>query len=169
MAKASTDKGTVTLELEEDREFEKRERAVRRTGTWALCAFLIVAAAGLFGSGPLSKAEARSSDNAVVAQFERFARNRATTVLDLSLHAVAGQVRLGVNSAFVETIKVEQITPQPATISGSRAQHVYEFAAAGPDSIVRVVLRYRPETLGWLTAVVTSGESELRIRQFVYP
>ncbi|HEV8362842.1 MAG TPA: hypothetical protein VGQ52_04960 [Gemmatimonadaceae bacterium] len=169
MAKASAERGTSTLELEEDREFEKRERLVRRIGTWLLSAFLVAALAGLFGSGPLSDAAARSNDNAVGARYKRFTRNRSTTALDLSLHAVAGQVQLGLNSAFVETIKVEQITPQPATISASRARHVYTFAAAGPDSIVSVVLRYRPETLGWLTAVVTSGQSELRIRQFVYP
>lgn len=169
MAKAKTDRGTSTLELEADRDFERRERLVRRTGTWAMSAFLIAAAAGLFGSGPLSSAETRSTDSALVARFERFTRNRATTVLDLTLHGAGGQVQLGLNSAFVETVTVEQITPEPAAIFASRARHLYTFAAAGPDSVVRVVLRYRPETLGWLTAVITSAQSQLRFRQFVYP
>jgi hypothetical protein len=169
MAKPSTEREASTLELKEDREFEERERLVRRVGTWLLCAFLVAALAGLFGSGPLSAAAARSSDSAVEARYERFARNRATTVLDLSLHAAAGRVHLELNRAFVETVKVEQITPEPAAISASAARYVYEFAAAGPDSIVRVVLRYRPETLGWLTVVITSARSRLRLRQLVYP
>lgn len=169
MAKASTEKGTSTLELDEDRDFERRERAVRRAGTWALCAFLIAAAAGLFGSGPLSSAETGSTDSVLIARFERFARTRATTTLDLVLRSGTRDVQLGLNSTFVESIKVEQITPEPTRVSATGARHVYEFAVSGPDSVVRVVLRYRPETLGWLSAVITSAQSQLRFRQLVYP
>lgn len=169
MAKASTERGTSTLELDEDRDFERRERVVRRTGTWALCAFLIAAAAGLFGSGPLSIAEASSSDSVLVARFERFTRNRATTTLDLMLRSGTREVRLGLNATFAEKIKIEQITPQPTRVSTSGARHVYEFASTRPDSVVRVVLRYQPETLGWLTAVITSAQSQVRFRQLVYP
>lgn len=88
---------------------------------------------------------ARSSDGALLAQFERFTRNRAMT------------------------IKIEQITPQPMRVSTSGTRHVYEFASTRPDSVIRVVLRYRPETLGWLPAVITSAQSQLRFRQLVYP
>jgi hypothetical protein len=169
MAKTSTERGTSTLELEEDRDFERRERVVRRTGTWALCAFLVAAAAGLFGSGPLSNVETRSSDSVILARFERFTRNRATTTLDLMLRSGTREVQVGVNATFAEKIKIEQITPQPTRVSTSGSRHVYEFESTGPDSVVRVVLRYRPETLGWLTAVITSAQSQLRFRQLVYP
>lgn len=169
MAKASAETETSTLELEEDRDFERRERFVRRVGTWALSAFLIAAAAGLFGSGPLSTAEASSSDSVLVARFERFTRNRATATLDLMLRSGTRDIQLGLNTAFAERINIEQITPQPWRVSTTGARHVYEFAATGPDSVVRIVLRYRPETLGWLTANITSAKSQLRIRQLVYP
>ena len=169
MAKASTKSGTSTLELEEDRDFERRERRVRRAGTWALCAFLIAAGAGLFGSGPLSNAETRSNDSMLVARFERFTRNRATTTLDLMLRSGTPVIQMGLNATFAERIKIEQITPEPTRVLTSGARHVYEFAATGPDSVVRVVLRYRPETLGRLTAVITSAQSQLRFRQLVYP
>ena len=170
MAKASADRGTSTLELEDDRKFEKRERLVRRVGTWLLGVFLIAAVAGVFGSGPLSYAEATSPDSVIVARYERFARNRAATTLDLTLRSGTRDVQLGLNATFAERIKIEQITPEPTRVATSGGRHVYEFAAAAPpDSIVRVVLRFQPETLGWLSVAVTSAKSELRFRQFVYP
>jgi hypothetical protein len=168
MSKASIDSRT-SLELEEDRDFERHERFIRRTGTWLLCAVLMAAAAGLFGSGPLSNAEAHSRDGVLAARFERFTRNRATTTLYLMLQSDSRAVQLGLNATFAERIKIEQITPQPTDISTSGARHIYEFTATEPDSVMRVVLKYQPETLGWLSAVITSAKSQLRFRQFVYP
>ena len=165
--------GETRLDLDEDVEFHRRERVMRRVGTVALCAFLLAAFAGLFGSGPLSNAEARSSDASVVAHYERFARNRASTTLRFEVRssatATAPPVQLALNGSFATGIQIEEILPRPLRVAAAADRYVFEFATLAPDSTSGIVIRYRPESLGPLLVVVSLAGSQLRFRQFVFP
>jgi len=159
------------LELDEDLPFQRRERVMRRVGTAILCAFLLAAFVGLFGAGPLSKAEARSADASVSAVYERFTRNRASTTLHVRLHApTAGRpVELTLNSAFAEAVHIEQILPEPSSVATASGRYVFQFASTPSDTARGIVLRYRPESLGSVRIVAAVAGSELQFRQFVYP
>lgn len=144
---------------------------MRRTGTVALCAFLVTALAGAFGSGPLSRAEVRSVDELLAAHYQRFTRNRSGTTLHITVRQ-RGQggdlVQLSLNRSFAEAIQLNQILPEPRRVAGAADQYVFEFATTGSDSI-HVVFRYRPESLGSLHVIASAGGSQLRFRQFVDP
>jgi hypothetical protein len=162
--------GEPPLELDEDLAFHKRERVMRRVGTAGLCVFLLAAFAGLFGSGPLSNAEARSRDTSVVAQYERFTRNGASTRLHFTVRPqTSGPIQLTLNSSFLEGVQIEQILPGPIRVATSRDHYVFEFETRGPNGTNGIVIRYRHESLGAMLIIARVAAAELRIRQFVYP
>jgi hypothetical protein len=167
----SSEREPTRLQLDDDPTFHRRERIMRRIGTVVLCAVLIAALLGVFGSGPLSNGEARSSDNALVVRYERFTRARAAAVLRLAVRAPPGgsSLVLTLNAAFAERIQIEQILPEPLGVTTAAERYVFEFGTARSDTLASIVLRYRPESLGVVPIVIETHGSEVRFRQLVYP
>jgi len=161
----------VPLELDEDLPFQRRERVARRIGTTALCGFLVAAALGLFGSGPLSSGTARTSDGTLTAQYERFTRVQASTVLHFVVqHREQDKpVVLRINSEFAQQIQIEQILPEPFSVASAGDHYLFEIASDAAQGPANIVVRYRPESLGSQLVIARAGEAEVRFRQFVYP
>lgn len=170
MTKSRSTSDSTRLELDEDLVFQKHELLVRRVGTALLAVFLGSALLGLFGSGPLSDAELHSGDGALSVRFERLTRHHAAAELHVAIRSQSdSSAELRLNRAFGDAIEVEDILPQPARAASSDSRHVYHFVTAPPDSITRIVLRYRPLTLGWTRVVMWAAGHELRFRYWVYP
>ncbi|MDI1428452.1 hypothetical protein [Polyangium sorediatum] len=75
-------KRTDDLETSEDLAFERTSMRVRRVGRALLFLFVLLAALGLFGDGPLSHARAGDASGLFV-RYERFLRVDGTTRFEI--------------------------------------------------------------------------------------
>jgi hypothetical protein len=147
--------------------FHRAEWRIQRVG-WVLVAlFLGCAAAGLFGNGPLSRAHADGAAGRV--EYERFTRYGLST--DLVVTPVAsrsGVNRVAISADYLELVRVERITPEPAAVRMAGPNILYEFASAAPGASIS--FHMRPQRLWRHGAVVTiDGGAPLQISQLTYP
>lgn len=154
-------------DLEANLAFHRREWRVQRVG-WVLVAlFLLLAGAGLFGNGPLSRAYTDSGTGRL--DYQRFLRYGLTT--DLVVTPAASQhgvIRVAISGDYLEAFSVERITPEPAAVRISGPNIVYEFASAGPGAAIS--FHMHPQRLWRRTATVTiDGGAPLHISQLTYP
>lgn len=157
------------FQLEEDLRFQRRSWRVERAGTWLLVLVLAAAAAGLLGSGPLSRGVA--SGGGLHVEFQRFAQYQTPERLVVRVEpAGAAEVRLWVDRAYLERVRVEAMLPPPVRVEGAADRVVFVFAAAS-GAPFRVSFDTHPEALGFLHARLgLAGEPRtVAFRQLVYP
>lgn len=126
----STEK-TGGLEIEVEPRFQRGSWRVERAA-WLIMAALIVAAlSGLFGDGPLSRAESPESMDAagtLRVEYERFARLNAPLRLQVRVLAPrAGELRVWVSRAYLDDTQIESITPPPERVAVSADKLIYFF------------------------------------------
>ena len=152
---------------ESDHRFHRNEWRIQRIG-WVLVAlFLVLAVAGLFGSGPLSRAHADNSAGRL--DYERFTRYGLSTNLAVTPAGSAhGVTRVEISGDYLEAFRVEHITPEPVAVRLAGPNLIYEFASAAPGAAISFHLN--PQRLWRRTATVTiDGGAPLNISQLTYP
>jgi hypothetical protein len=164
-----------SLEVDQDIAFTLREWKVERLG-WALFGIALLAAfAGLFGgAGPLAIAEVQSNDNKLQLQYSLITRlagvPQFTVKVDPSL-ASGGVLTLSISTKLTETLKVEQIEPEPdSTILAGELQH-YQFKVdPGAVEPLQVRFGFKPDKAGLNAGEVgVVGGPSIFIRQFIWP
>jgi hypothetical protein len=127
-----------SLQLHEDLRFQAREWRWQRLGRWLLLAFVVAAAAGLFGGGPLSSAVASADGGALNIEYERFARAGAAMRLSIEDRAAAQPVAMRVNRAYFDQLRIDRITPEPTaiTIESDDAVLLFDRVGVAPFTIV---------------------------------
>ena len=169
---ASGEDSRVELQLSDDAAFHKREQAFKRVGVAALYAVLVAALAGLFGSGPLSHASARSADGSVRVDYDRIVRANAPTELRFHVpyaRKVDGSVELWLDQSFAQSIMIEQIVPAPVRTRIVDGRLKAEIVAAAADTALGITLTYRPKSLGSTVIDVGVDAGQVHLRQFVFP
>lgn len=158
------------IERPEQAAFQPWEWRVERAGRLLLVGFLLAALAGLFGDGPWSWRTATSPGGELQVTFERFTRRGAPTTVDVTAGGVEGAVlRLVVGDAFLSSVEVVSIRPQPAdtTRVPGGVRHSFPVERTGE---VTVVFNVTHEELWSETATfAVAGHPPVRIEQFVYP
>ncbi|ABG03678.1 hypothetical protein Rxyl_0708 [Rubrobacter xylanophilus DSM 9941] len=156
------------IELAEDLGFQERMWRAQRI-SWAVMAALALAALlGLFGGGPLAGASAGGGEVSV-PEYERFVRFGSPTTLRVRLEPPAGggEVRLWVEQGYLEGVRLQRITPEPAGAEAARGGVLYTFRASGGPAVVTFDLE--PDRAGLLEGSLRSGGGSVTLRQFVYP
>lgn len=155
--------------LEFQRGWWRFERVV-----WTIMALvLLVALAGSFGRGPLARASAGTRGGPLWVEYERFARFRTPTTLQVHLGADAlrgATATVLLRGPVVADLPVQRVTPPPIATAAVPDGHLYTFQLAGrPESVtVRFVLE--PARPGRSRGTVTTdGASAAALSQFVYP
>jgi hypothetical protein len=143
---------------------------VQRGGWFVLGVFIGLALFGLFSNGPISSATAKGTAGTFQVEYQRFERNGAATTLRLRLPAgPGGEASMLLGQAFVETFKIEAITPQPVEQRGS-ADGVHMTFLTVREGPLHVSLAVRPEAIGPVESEIgMAGEAPIRFTQFVYP
>ncbi|HKQ11989.1 MAG TPA: hypothetical protein VJT80_01060 [Steroidobacteraceae bacterium] len=152
---------------ESDHRFHRTEWRVQRIG-WVLVAlFLVLAFAGLFGNGPLSRAHA--DNGAGRLEYQRFTRFGLSTDLVVTPAASAhGVIRVEISSDYLEAFRVEHVTPEPAAVRLAGPNIIYEFASGTPGASIS--FHITPQRLWRRSATITiDGGAPLRISQLTYP
>jgi hypothetical protein len=150
-----------------DHRFHRSEWRIQRIG-WVLVAlFLALAGAGLFGNGPLSHAHADNGTGRL--DYERFTRyGLSTDLLVTPASSTHGVTRVQISGDYLEAVRVEHITPEPAAVRLAGPNVIYEFASAAPGASIS--FHISPQRLWRHSATVTiDGGAPLEISQLTYP
>jgi hypothetical protein len=151
------------MEINADVNFQSRIWTAQRIGWCVIAALIIAALAGVFGVGPASHASAESAG--LRLDYERFGR----LLRPMSLRFALGEGRpaeLALTRRYLESFRIEQITPEPSEVASTGAWVVYRFAGAGP---VVVIFDLVAEQIGTVAGSAHSGGAALEFRQFIYP
>ncbi|HJR61460.1 MAG TPA: hypothetical protein VJ813_18765 [Vicinamibacterales bacterium] len=161
-------KGTSNLDLDENRDFQQKEWHFQRAGWCVLMAFVVAAALGLFGSGPLSHARTAEPGAPLWVEYDRFVRLGKTSRLVIHVTAPAGRLQLRMNRTFFEVNRIQHVTPEPSAmeIGAADVDLRFDTQAGGPFT---VILDVEPLRGGRLPAsITTSGGATATFRQFAY-
>lgn len=160
-----------SLQIDEDLEFERRQWSVQRAA-WAFFALLLLGGLlGLFGSGPLSHADVSSGP--LILEYDRLARQRAPTALQIQLGPEAvrdGEVTLWLDRAYLQVISIEQMMPEPAQTVAAANRVLFRFPIARQNPDSEITLTIEPEEPGLKTGRLgVEGGPEVTFQQFIFP
>jgi hypothetical protein len=161
------------LEIDQDLAFLRRSWRVQRAGWLGMVAVLVLALAGLLGSGPLSRQEV-SLPGLLRVEYQRFARYEAPQTLTVRLEPAAtrtGEVRLWVDRRYLDESKVETIMPPPSRVEAATDRLVYVFRMSRPGEPATIVLELQSRQIGPISGRIglEGAEAVAPFRQLVYP
>lgn len=169
---AHREKGN-TPDINQDLDFSQREWIVERVG-WVVMALLVLAGLlGLLGRGPLTDKVARDANQQ--AWVEYYSIDHADAASELRLHIEPGvvpadQMRLTLNSAYLDRIEVESIEPEPAAQQLTGEGVAFVFALTEPGRPVDLTVHYHFVEYGRAAATLAiEGGPQLSFSQFVLP
>lgn len=154
-------------QIGEDMRFQERWWRAERIAWVAMALFVLAAAAGVFGSGPASRASSTAAGGARL-EYPRFLRARAQAELIVVLPA-AGRVRrsLVLSPSLLERFEVEALVP-PARAARS-GEGLHYTLHTEPRAPARAWLRVRARRPGWVDGTVRVDGVVLPLRALVYP
>jgi hypothetical protein len=160
------------LQVDEDLAYQQTEWRTERVGWVIWIAAVAAAFAGLLGPGPYSSTEFRSSDQQLVIEYNRIARRRADSEIQIRVAPTAAQqdhIRLYLSANFLLNETIEGIQPQPREVVHDRERVEYVFPISNAETVV-ITFRVQPGRLGRhdYTFGVESGPS-VRLWRFILP
>jgi hypothetical protein len=161
------------LEIQEDLPFQRREWLVERVA-WGVMALLIVAALlGLFGTGPFSRATAGDETIPLSLEYDRYGRLLAPATLRVHIGRDIGDdgfVRVWFERRYMETVELQQVTPEPENAEAAGDRLIFAFRLTDPERPSAITFNIRPSRFGLLSGRVGLIDGPtLRFQQFVYP
>jgi hypothetical protein len=151
------------MEVNADIEFQRRAWTVQRVGWLVIAAIIVGALLGIFGDGPLSRAAVER--DGLRLEYERFARLQQSTRLLVEL-TKTGPGEIAFNRGYLESFRIEQITPEPREVETSGEWLVYRFGGSGTSTVIFHLL---PEKFGSAAGAARAYGNSLAFRQFIYP
>jgi hypothetical protein len=159
------------LDIDQDLEFQRRDWTFERVGWIAMLLLIVGALVGLFGDGPLSKAERVTADQSLRVEYDRFERhgNDAKLTVFVRRDSAAGAaVSLWVNDEFLRGVQLEHIEPEPVRQVSVGDRTLFDIAVAGDSA--RLTFAFRPKDVGSRRLELgLMGREPLSVKQFVYP
>ena len=165
--RAMKKKDTSGLQIAQDMAFQRLEWRIERVGWFFMAAVVFAALFGLFGEGPLSSA-VRSSGSLRI-EYDRFLHNQAPSEYRIHFSTSQAEFQLGINHSFLENVKLERITPEPARVDISDIGVTLHFTNQNGRHGT-IIIPFEPKAIGFLhTEIVAPAEPSLHLTHFVYP
>lgn len=159
------------LEIGQDLEFQRREWRLQRAGWVVMALIVLVALLGLFGGGPIGRAQAGAGP--LTVDYSRFDRRRSPSELRLAIAGDAtgsGEVSVWLATDYLDALDVQTILPEPDTFQAGAERTVLVFEAAEAGQPIAVSIEYEPEPVGLLDGRIgLVGGDAVAIRHLVYP
>jgi hypothetical protein len=159
-----------TYPFQEDMQFQRRTWLAERIGWIVMAALLVAGLAGVFFHGPLSRTIARTTDESIAIEYERFAHKTALTHFIIRTSPpLPDQVLVRLGRSFANMHDIDSIEPRPIRGSGGSYGLEFVFARSSAGDLV-VYLAARPKRFGSMSLQVeVEGRGALNIAQLVYP
>lgn len=142
----------------------------QRVGWWLLGMFVIAAALGVFGDGPVSKRRVTAADGQLTFEYERFVRIDAPAQMRVDVPPAVGarDVELWLAREYLQHIEIETMTPQPLETTSAPAALYYRFRVTEGGGAI--AFNYKARKAGPLHATIgLKGTPGIRFAQWVYP
>ncbi|UYZ64640.1 hypothetical protein [Hymenobacter weizhouensis] len=163
------------LEIDAEDEFQRRSYRVQRVA-WVVLALVVVAGLlGLFGSGPLSHAQATHPGGRLRVEYERFGRLDAPLLTKVFVAPgtadADGRVRLWVSKDYLNRVAGDGLSPIPEATLTAADHVVFVFRLTDARQPVDVTFYLSTEKTGFLRGKIglVGRPDTLSIRQFIYP
>jgi hypothetical protein len=161
------------LQTEADLGFQRRTWRVQRVGWIVFLIVVVVALAGLFGSGPLSRSEAGSHASGLRIEYERFARLHAPTTLVIRADrrlARNDELPVVISGSAIQGLELPSTMPPPDGTGVAPDAVVLRFRTDRQPGELTVVLHAKPQQAGLLVTQIGVGEGPAHaVRQWIYP
>ena len=139
---------------------------------WAIFSFIILLdLCGVFGRGPLAKAERRAPDGTIDVKYERIERTESPSILTVHFGQSAikdGRIKLFISESLVHGLDTQRIIPAPLASEIGKGGLTYTFLASKPPASVDLALAPSGPGVYEFTIGVVGGEA-LHAKVFVVP
>jgi hypothetical protein len=129
---------------------------------WVIFTLIIVLdLAGLFGRGPIAKAQRRSADSAIDVKYERIERTDSPSILTIQFAQSAiqnGKIQLYVSNSLVKELGAQRIIPAPQDTVIGDGGLTYTFPASRPPASVDLALQPSGPGIYDFTVGVVGGQ-----------
>jgi hypothetical protein len=169
--KDSVAKVNHEIEIGENLDFQRKWWRFENV-VWVLFALIIVLdLAGLFGRGPIAKAERRSVDGTIDVKYERIERTDSPSILSIQFGPSAiqdGNIHLYVSESLVKELGTQRVVPAPLETRVGDGGLTYTFPASRLPASVDLALEPSGPGLYDFTIGVT-GAAPIHAKVFVVP
>ncbi|WP_207515834.1 hypothetical protein [Longitalea luteola] len=152
------------LQLEENLEQHKKGWMIQKIGWAILYIGLILAVAGIFGTGPVSYKTQVQNGNTI--EYERFLRYEAETDMTFRLKDVTDSITLEIPQQYLQYVDVQSITPLPDRNRTINGVTTYFFHAGGTADIHCLLMAKKP---GSITTTIKVNATPFTIAHQIYP
>src|ERR1700691_1469379 len=132
------------IEVGEDLKFQRKWWRFENFA-WILFTLIIVLdVGGLFGRGPIAKAERRTADGTIDVKYERIERTDSPSIMTIDFGPSAiqdGKIQLYVSNSLVKPLGTQRVIPAPQDTVIGEGGLTYTFPATKPPARVDLALQ----------------------------
>jgi hypothetical protein len=128
----------------EDLEFQRKWWRFENAA-WVIFTLIIVLdVSGLFGRGPLAKAQRRTADGTIDVKYERIERTDSPSIMTIQFGPSAiqdGKIHLYISNSLVKALGTQRVIPAPQDSLIGEGGLTYTFSASKPPASVDLALQ----------------------------
>jgi hypothetical protein len=166
-----TPKVNNEIEVGEDLGFQRKWWRFENS-VWIFFTLVIVLdLAGLFGRGPIAKAERRAADGTIDLKYERIERTDSPSIFTIDFGPSAihdGKIKLFISESLVKGLGTQRVVPAPTEAAVGEGGLTYTFPASKPPATVDLALQPLGPGLYQFTIGVVNAQP-IQAKVFVVP
>ena len=167
----SVSKVNNEVEVGEDLDFQRKWWRFENC-VWIIFFLIIVLdICGVFGRGPVAKAERRAADGTIDVKYERIERTESPSILTIRFGQSAivdGKIKLYISESLVNGLGTQRVIPAPLESEVGKGGLTYTFLASKPPAAVDLAMQPSGPGLYDFTIGVVGAEP-VHAKVFVVP
>ncbi len=128
----------------EDLDFQRKWWRFENAAWIFFTLIIVLDLAGLFGRGPIAKAERRTADGTMDVKYERIERTDSPSIMTIAFGPSAiqdGKIQLYISNSLVKSLGTQRVIPAPRDTVIGDGGLTYTFPATKPPATVDLALQ----------------------------
>jgi hypothetical protein len=128
----------------EDLEFQRKWWRFENAAWVVFTLIIVLDLSGLFGRGPLAKAQRRTADGTIDVKYERIERTDSPSIMTIQFGPSAiqdGKIHLYISNSLVKALGTQRVIPAPQDSLIGEGGLTYTFSASKPPASVDLALQ----------------------------
>jgi hypothetical protein len=155
----------------EDLDFQRKWWRFENAAWVVFTLIIVLDLLGVFGRGPVAKAEHRTADGSMDVKYERIERTDSPSIMTIDFGPSAirdGEIKLYISNSLVKALGTQRVIPAPKDSVVGNGGITYTFPASKPPASVDLALQ--PAGPGVFDfAVGIEGAEQVRAKIVVVP